>query len=223
LVSITPISEADAAVLEPVAGAVQTEIANWPPKRSGPGRSMRGPADCRREPMGAKPGRAGSRPLAARCAAHGRGYLRIDVHSGCRAEVAIAGTEVAVGVVAKVRDKAAGFYEQAKARYADRNARQRAGQQASHMTSRIRDLSGKAKSSQVAGKLRDASGKATSSQVAGKLRDASGKATSSQLAGKLRDASGKATSSQLAGKLRDASGKATAAVKDARARRHAHQ
>jgi len=109
--------------------------------------------------------------------------------------------------VAKVKDKAAGVYEQAKAKYADSNARQRASQQASHMTSRIRDLSGKA----------------TSSQLAGKLRDASGKATSSQLAGKLRDASGKATSSQLAGKLRDASGKATAAVKDARARRHTHQ
>jgi uncharacterized protein YjbJ (UPF0337 family) len=112
-----------------------------------------------------------------------------------------------VSVVAKVKDKALGVYEQAKARYADRNARQRAGQQASQMTGRIRDLSGKA----------------TSSPLAGKLRDASGKATSSPLAGKLRDASGKATSSPLAGKLRDASGKATAAVKDARARRHTHQ
>ncbi len=112
-----------------------------------------------------------------------------------------------MSVVAKVRDKAAGAYAHAKARYADSNAMQRAGQQASHMTSRIRDLSGKARSS----------------QAAGKLRDASGKATSSQLAGKLRDASGKARSSQAAGKLRDVSGKATAAVKDARARRHAHQ
>jgi len=91
--------------------------------------------------------------------------------------VAIAGTEVAVSVVAKVKDKAAGVYEQAKARYADSNARQRASQQASHMTSRIRDLSGKATSGQLAGKLRDASGKATSGQLAGKLRDASGKAT----------------------------------------------
>ena len=80
-----------------------------------------------------------------------------------------------MSVVAKVKDKAAGAYEQAKARYADSNARQRAGQQASHMTSRIRDLSGKA------------------------------------------------ASSPLAGKVRDASGKATAAVKDARARRHAQQ
>jgi hypothetical protein len=108
-----------------------------------------------------------------------------------------------VSVVAKVRDKAAGVYGQAKAKYGDSNAWQRAG----HMTDRIRDLSGKA----------------TSSPLAGKLRDASGKATSSQLAGKLRDASGKATSSQLAGKFRDASGKATAAMKDARARRHPHQ
>ena len=40
---------------------------------------------------------------------------------------------------------------------------------------------------------------------------------------RLRDASGKASSSRLAGKVRDASGKATAAVKEARARRHAHQ
>ena len=96
-----------------------------------------------------------------------------------------------MSVVAKVKDKAAGVYEQAKVRYADSNARQRAGQQASDMTSR--------------------------------LRDASGKATSSRMAGKLRDASGKATSSRMAGKLRNASGKATAAVKDARARRHAHQ
>jgi uncharacterized protein YjbJ (UPF0337 family) len=152
---------------------------------------MGGPTHWHRAQRGAKPGGAGPRPLTVRCAAHGRGYLRLDVHSGCRADAAFAGTEVAVSVVAKVKGKAAGVYEQAKARYADRNARQRAGQQASHMTSRIRDLSGKAKSSQVAGKL--------------------------------RDASGKATSSQLAGKLRDASGKATAAVKDARARRHAHQ
>ena len=66
-----------------------------------------------------------------------------------------------MSVVAKVKDKAAGAYEQAKARYADSNARQRAGQQASQMTSRIRDLSGKAASSPLAGKLRDASGKAT--------------------------------------------------------------
>jgi hypothetical protein len=66
-----------------------------------------------------------------------------------------------VSVVAKVKDKAAGVYEQAKAKYADSNARQRAGQQASHMTGRIRDASGKASSSQLAGKLRDASGKAT--------------------------------------------------------------
>jgi uncharacterized protein YjbJ (UPF0337 family) len=78
-----------------------------------------------------------------------------------------------VSVVAKVRDKAAGAYGQAKAKYGDSNAWQRAG----HMTNRIRDLSGKAASSQLAGKLRDASGKATSSQLAGKLRDASGKAT----------------------------------------------
>ena len=66
-----------------------------------------------------------------------------------------------MSVVAKVKDKAASVYGQAKARYADGNARQRAGQQASEMTSRIRDLSGKATSSQLAGKLRDASGKAT--------------------------------------------------------------
>jgi hypothetical protein len=66
-----------------------------------------------------------------------------------------------VSVVAKVKDKAAGVYEQAKAKYADANARQRAGQQASQMTSRIRDLPGKASSSPLAGKLRDASGKAT--------------------------------------------------------------
>jgi uncharacterized protein YjbJ (UPF0337 family) len=117
-----------------------------------------------------------------------------------------------VSVVAKVRDKAAGVYGQAKAKYGDSNAWQRAG----HMTNRMR-------SSPLAGKLRDASGKATSSPLAGKLRDASGKATASPLAGKLRDASGKATSSPLAGKLRDASGKATAAVRDARARRHSHQ
>jgi uncharacterized protein YjbJ (UPF0337 family) len=105
-----------------------------------------------------------------------------------------------VSVVAKVRDKAAGVYGQAKAKYGDSNAWQRAG----HVTDRIR-------------------AKATSGQLAGKLRDASGKATSGQLAGKLRDASGKATSGQLAGKLRDASGKATAAMRDARARRHSHQ
>jgi len=66
-----------------------------------------------------------------------------------------------VSVVAKVKDKAASVYGQAKARYADGNARQRAGQQAGQMTNRIRDLSGKATSSQLAGKLRDASGKAT--------------------------------------------------------------
>jgi len=66
-----------------------------------------------------------------------------------------------VSVVAKVKDKAAGVYGQAKARYADSNARQRAGEQASQMSSRIRDLSGKASSSPLAGKLRDASGKAT--------------------------------------------------------------
>ena len=121
-----------------------------------------------------------------------------------------------MSVVAKVRDKAAGVYGQAKAKYGDSNAWQRAG----HMTNRIR---AKATSSPLAGKLRDASGKASSSPLAGKLRDASGKASSSPLAGKLRDASGKASSSPLAGKLRDASGKATTAVRDARARRHSHQ
>ena len=45
----------------------------------------------------------------------------------------------------------------------------------------------------------------------------------SQLTSRIRDLSGKANTSQLAAKLRDASGKATTAVKDARARRHAHQ
>jgi hypothetical protein len=82
-----------------------------------------------------------------------------------------------VSVVAKVKDKASGVYEQAKARYSDSNARQRAGQQASQMTSRIRDLSGKASASPLAAKLRDASGKASTSPLAAKLRDASGKAT----------------------------------------------
>lgn len=105
--------------------------------------------------------RAGNAGCCKRCAPHGRGYLRQVVQGGCRAVAAFAGTEVAVSVVAKVKDKAAGVYEQAKAKYADANARQRAGQQASQMTSRIRDLSGKASSSPLAGKLRDASGKAT--------------------------------------------------------------
>ena len=82
-----------------------------------------------------------------------------------------------MSVVAKVRDKATGAYEQAKAKYSGSNARQRAGQQASQMTSRIRDLSGKATSSPLAAKVRDASGKATSSPLAAKVRDASGKAT----------------------------------------------
>ena len=91
-----------------------------------------------------------------------------------------------MSVVAKVRDKAAGVYEQAKTRYADSNARHRAGQQASQMTSRLRDLSGKATSGQLAAKVRDASGKATSGQLAAKLRDASGKATSA-----VKDARGR--------------------------------
>ena len=75
-----------------------------------------------------------------------------------------------MSVVAKVKDKAAAAYEQAKAKYSGSNARQRAGQQASQMTSRLRDMSGKATSGQLAGKLRDASGKATSAVKDAKAR-----------------------------------------------------
>ena len=71
---------------------------------------------------------------------------------------------MAVGLVAKVRYTAGELYGQAKARYAAsdsmRKASQQAGQVASRMTGRVRDLSGKAASGPMAGKIRDLSGKA---------------------------------------------------------------
>jgi hypothetical protein len=118
---------------------------------------------------------------------------------------------MAVSLVAKVRDAAGELYGHAKARYAAsdtlQKASRQAGQAAGRVTSRVRDLSGKA----------------ASSPTAGKIRDLSGKAASSPTAGKIRDLSGKAASSPTAGKIRDLSGKATAAVRDARARRPDHR
>jgi hypothetical protein len=71
---------------------------------------------------------------------------------------------VAVSLVAKVRNTAGGLYGQAKARYAASDTMRKAGEQASQaanrMTSRVRDLSGKAASGPMAGKIRDLSGKA---------------------------------------------------------------
>jgi hypothetical protein len=88
---------------------------------------------------------------------------------------------MAVSLVAKVRDAAGELYGHAKARYAASDTMQKAshqaGQAASRVTSRVRDLSGKAASSPTAGKIRDLSGKAASSPTAGKIRDLSGKAT----------------------------------------------
>jgi hypothetical protein len=73
---------------------------------------------------------------------------------------------VAVSLVAKVRYTASELYGQAKARYAANDTMRKAGQQASQtasrMTSRVRDLSGKAASGPVGGKIRDLSGKAAS-------------------------------------------------------------
>ena len=72
---------------------------------------------------------------------------------------------MAVSLVAKVRDTAGELYGHAKARYAAsdtmQRASQQAGQAASRVTSRVRDLSSKAASGQAAGKIRDLSGKAT--------------------------------------------------------------
>ena len=72
---------------------------------------------------------------------------------------------MAVSLVAKVRDTAGELYGHAKARYAAsdtmQRASQQAGQAASRVTSRVRDLSGKAASGPAAGKIRDLSGKAT--------------------------------------------------------------
>jgi len=71
---------------------------------------------------------------------------------------------VAVSLVAKVRNTAGELYGQAKARYAKSDTMRKAGSQANHaakrMTSRVRDLSGKAASGPMAGKIRDLSGKA---------------------------------------------------------------
>ena len=71
---------------------------------------------------------------------------------------------MAVGLVAKVRYMAGELFGQAKARYAAsdtmRKAGEQAGQAASRMTGRVRDLSGKAASGPMAGKIRDLSGKA---------------------------------------------------------------
>ena len=72
---------------------------------------------------------------------------------------------MAVSLVAKVRDAAGELYGHAKARYAASDTMQKAshqaGQAAGRVTSRVRDLSGKAASSPTAGKIRDLSGKAT--------------------------------------------------------------
>jgi hypothetical protein len=120
---------------------------------------------------------------------------------------------MAVGLVAKVRDKATELYRQAKARYADSETMQKAGQQAgqaaSRVTGRVRDVSGKAASSPMADKIR-------SSPMGDKIRDLSGKAASSPMADKIR-------SSPMGDKIRDLSGKAAAAVKDAQARRPEHR
>jgi len=76
----------------------------------------------------------------------------------------MAGTVVAVSLVAKVRDTASELYGHAKARYAASDAMQRAGQQAGQaagrVSNRVRDLSGKAASTPMAAKIRDLSGKA---------------------------------------------------------------
>jgi hypothetical protein len=97
-------------------------------------------------------------------------------YSGCDRS----GTEAAVSLVTKVKDAAGGLYSQAKSKYEGSEAMQKAGkkagQQAGQAAGKLRDLSGKANSSDTAGKLRDLTGKAASSQAAGKLRDFTGKA-----------------------------------------------
>ena len=71
---------------------------------------------------------------------------------------------MAVGLVAKVINTASELYGQAKARYdashTMRKAGQQAGQAASRMTDRARDLSGKAASGPMADKIRDLTARA---------------------------------------------------------------
>jgi hypothetical protein len=91
------------------------------------------------------------------------------------------GSEAAVSLMMKVRDKAGGLVGQAKAKYTASGGVQKAGHQAGQaagqVTGKIRDISGKAASGQTADRLRDLSGKATSSDAAGRVRDMTGKAT----------------------------------------------
>ncbi|HTX85603.1 MAG TPA: hypothetical protein VME44_25740 [Streptosporangiaceae bacterium] len=120
---------------------------------------------------------------------------------------------MAVGLVAKVRNKASELYRQAKARYAGSDTMQKAGQQAgqaaSRVTDRVRDFSGKAAASPMADKIR-------SGPMGDKIRDLSGKAAASPMADKIR-------SGPMGEKIRDLSGKAAAAMKDAQARRPEHK
>lgn len=70
-----------------------------------------------------------------------------------------------MSLVAKVKDTAGSLYGQAKAKYAESDALQKAGQQAGQAAG------------QAAGKLRGLSGKAGSGQLGDRLRAARDKAT----------------------------------------------
>jgi len=62
-----------------------------------------------------------------------------------------------VSLVAKVRDTAGGLYEQAKVKYGDSDAMQRAGKQASQAASQAGDLA-----AQATDRLKDLAGKTSS-------------------------------------------------------------
>lgn len=78
-----------------------------------------------------------------------------------------------MSLVAKVKDTAGDLYQQAKAKYSDNDAMQKAGKQAGHAASQAGQAAAHAghAAGQMAGRLKD-------TQLAGRLKDLAGKTTS---------------------------------------------
>jgi hypothetical protein len=80
-------------------------------------------------------------------------------------------TEEKVSLVAKVKDKAGGLYEQARAKYADNDAMQKVGRQAGEAAQKAGKQASEA-ASQATDRLKDLAAKTTSA-----VKDARGKGT----------------------------------------------
>jgi len=83
----------------------------------------------------------------------------------------VAGRRKKVSLVAKVKNRAEGLYEQAKSKYADSESMQKAGKQAGQAASQAGHATGKA-ASQVADRVKDLASKTSSA-----VKDARAKGT----------------------------------------------